>query len=318
MDKVLITGGAGFIGSFLAEKMAAMDQQVTIFDDFFRGARPNLKSLEDRVEIVKGDITDGKMVRRAVKDNDTVFHLAAIQGTRNFYEIPVKVLKVNIEGTFNVLEACVGTDVEKVIFASSSEVYGHPTYFPVDEEHPLQILDIKNPRFSYAVSKIAGESLCVNYSKIHGLKTIILRYFNVYGPRMGRDHVIPEFIIRIIKGADFTIQGDGNQTRSFCYIADAINGSVLAAMNAKMVSQVFNIGNPEEVTINELARLIAEIAEVEIDPKHVPLPEGGTPRRVPDITKAKSVLKYEPRISLTEGLRMTFEWYASELSKSAE
>lgn len=316
MDKVLITGGAGFIGSFLAETMVNLGLQVTVFDNLFRGAERNLRGIEKKIEIIKGDVTDETIVRKAVKDKNTVFHMAAIQGTKNFYEVPVKVLKVNILGTFNVLESCVRTNVQRVIFASSSEVYGYPKYFPVDEEHPMQISDSRNPRYSYATSKMAGESLCINYAKTYGYEATILRFFNVYGPRMGYDHVIPQFVIRILKGGDFTVQGDGNQTRSFCYVTDAVKGTILAATNPKAANQIFNIGNPEEITINRLAKLVSKTAGVRIEPKHVPLPEGGTPRRVPDIGKAKNILGYEPEVSLKEGLRMTFEWYKSDLLNS--
>lgn len=309
MDKILITGGGGFIGAFLAEKLVNMGLEVTVFDNFFRGVRKNVENVRGKAKIVTGDVRDKEVLGKAARDTDTIFHLAAIQGTKNFYEIPVKVLKVNVEGTIGVLEACIKKSVEKVVFASSSEVYGTPQYFPINEKHPLTITDIVNPRFSYAASKIVGESLCFNYAKTYGIKVVILRYFNVYGPRMGYDHVIPQFITRIVGGDEFTAQGDGSQTRSFCYVSDAVNGTVSAAQKIEAENQIFNIGNPEEVTINKLILLLEKIAKSKFTPKFIPLPEGGTRRRVPDISKARQILRYEPEVPLIEGLKITYDWY---------
>lgn len=307
LDNVLVTGGAGFLGSALTEKLLLKKKKVTVFDNLFRGKRNNFE--KNNVNFIYGDICDKNDVTNAVRDIDTIFHFAAIQGTKNFYEIPHTVLKVNVEGTINILNAAINSSVKRVVFASSSEVYGNPMYFPTDEEHPLIIPQIRNPRYSYAASKIIGESLCLNYARIYGLDIIILRPHNIYGPRMGFDHVIPEFIMRILNNEPFTIQGSGNNTRSFCFISDAIECILLAVSKKTIVNEIFNIGNPEEITINSLASLLIGLTGVSIKPTHIVAPEGGTSRRFPDISKAKNILGYEPRVPLSEGLSKTFNWY---------
>lgn len=315
MDKILITGGAGFIGSHLTEKLVEKGYDIKILDNCFRGSKRNLSKVAHKIEFVEGDILDASKVRESFEDVETVFHLAAINGTRYFYEIPHKVLEVNVKGTLNVLDAVLSSDVNRVIFSSSSEVYGTPEYFPTDEKHKMVIQNPENPRFSYAGSKIIGELLLLNYAKKYGFEAVILRPHNVYGPRMGYEHVIPEFIRRIVLKEKFIIQGDGSQTRSFCFISDAVSGFILAASVKRASNQIFNLGNNEEISMLELARMIASIAEVEINPVFNPLREGSTPRRKPDITKAKRILGYEPKVPLAQGLKITYNWYEEHLSK---
>lgn len=313
MDKILVTGGAGFIGSHLIERLIKEGYEVKVLDNCFRGTREYLDEITENIVFIEGSVLDPKIIEESLRGVDTVFHLAAINGTRYFYEIPHKVLEVNVKGTLNILEALLNSDVQRIIYASSSEVYGYPKYFPTDESHELVIQDPKNPRFSYAGSKLIGEILSLNYAHAYGFEAVILRPHNIYGQRMGYEHVIPEFIKRLVLDEEFTIQGKGETARSFCFISDCVEGFFLAAVTKNATNQCFNIGNDEETRILDLAYMIASIAGKTIKPVSVPLPEGGTTRRQPDISKAKKVLGYEPEVSLKEGLEITYRWYEKQL-----
>ena len=311
LKKVLVTGGSGFIGSFLTKELVKRGIDVRVFDNYSRGTKKNLVGID--VELINGDICNKEDVQKATTDIDTIFHFAAIQGTRNFYEKPDRVLKVNLEGTLNVAEAAANSDVNRLIFASSSEAYGIPLSFPTKEESPLMVPDIKNPRYSYGASKIAGESICLNYGKIYGINIGVIRYHNVYGPMMGYDHVIPQFITRILNNEKFTIQGDGGQTRCFCYVSDAVEGTILAASNQKIIGDIFNIGTQDEIKIIEIAQHLLNISGSTQKIISVNPPKGETLRRIPDLTKATKILGYIPRISLIKGLKKTFNWYKTDL-----
>ncbi|MBM3229376.1 NAD-dependent epimerase/dehydratase family protein, partial [Candidatus Parvarchaeota archaeon] len=240
-------------------------------------------------------------------------HLAAINGTKYFYEMPKQVLKVNMQGTINVIEALEKSSVKKFVYFSSSEIYGKPEQFPTDESHRLIVDDPKNPRWTYSASKIMGEIYTNTHCKSLGIDYAIIRPHNFYGPRMGNEHVIPEFIRRIVKNEEFTIQGDGSQRRSFCYIGDAIEAVVQAGAR-KTNGEAFNIGNDtEEYTILEVANLVAKAAGVKISPKFVELPKGGTTRRKPSIEKARKLLGYNPKVGLEEGIGLTYAWYKDDL-----
>ena len=243
------------------------------------------------------------------KDIDFVFHLAAINGTKYFYEIPEKVIEVNVLGTLNFINWIKNTDVNRIFFASSSEVYGLPKIFPTPETESLMIPDPKNPRFSYSSSKMMGEIMIINYARTYGIDYSIARFHNVYGPRMGFEHVIPEFIRKCVKNEKFTIQGNGSETRSFCYISDAVDGIILLSEHHDARNEIFNIGTEEEVSINRLIELLGEIHGQKITPISANFENAGTRRRVPDISKI-SKLGYKPKIPLKVGLQKTYDWYA--------
>jgi nucleoside-diphosphate-sugar epimerase len=310
---VLVTGGLGFLGSRLAQTLAGAGHEVVALDNGFRdsGERP------DGVRAIDADVRDGAAVREAARGAEAVVHLAAIQGTGNFYAIPDEVLDVNLRGTLNVAEACAQEGVRRLVFSSSSEVYGEPSTFPTREEHPLSVPDPLNPRYSYGGSKIAGELIVLNAARRNGFEFTILRYHNVYGPAMGWDHVIPQFIRRLELGEEFTIQGDGSQTRSFCYVDDAVAATAAAVTAPGAANRIVNVGNPEETTIRELAALLARIAGKRVEPRHVPFEGEGARRRLPDVARAREVLDFDPRVSLEEGLRETYRWYAERLSREA-
>ena len=314
-SKVLITGGLGFIGSFLAKRLVDRGCDVRIFDDVSRGSLEKIDGYENSMDIVEGDIRDLSAVEEAVRGIDTVFHFAAVNGTRHFYEEPDKVLEINVKGVIHALEASIAAKVQTFVFSSSSEIYYEAEHIPTPECERALIPDMTNPRFSYAGSKIIGELFCLNYGRMHNIRPIILRYHNVYGPDMGYDHVIPELFMKIEtathdfqkKSAAIDLQGSGNETRAFCFIEDAVEATLVCLENAKK-NEILHIGNDEEVKIGELVRWMAEWFEIDLEVRKTPLRAGSTPRRCPDITKLRS-LGFEPRVKLREGLERTLTWY---------
>lgn len=311
---VLVTGGRGFLGTPIVAALAEAGHDVTALDNGWRGEG----ELPEGVTALDADVRDPVAVREACSGSEAVFHLAAIQGTGNFYRLPDEVLDVNLRGVLNVAEACAAEGVRRLVFSSSSEVYGLPETFPTPEDAPLSVPDVQNPRWSYGGSKLAGELVVVNYARRRGFEFTILRYHNVYGPAMGWDHVIPQFIRRLELGEEFTIQGDGEQSRSFCYVDDAVEATVAAA-GPEAANEILNVGNPaEEVTINELARLLARVSGKRIEPRHVPFEGEGTSRRLPEIERARKLLGFRPRVTLEDGLERTYRWYAAELQRTQE
>lgn len=314
--KVHVTGGAGFIGSRLVRHLVDVGHDVTVFDNVSRGSVDKLDSVLDEIEFIQGDIRNYDELDEAVDSPDLIYHLAAINGTKHFYERPVEVMDVNIAGVQNAVRIAENRNCDRLVFASSSEVYGYPTEFPTGEDHVLQIMDPENARFSYAGSKIIGEQYVINRLADSNVEYAILRPHNIYGGAMGEDHVIPEFIEQIVTDKPFTIYGDGKQTRSFCYITDAVEGFYRASTEPNAADGIYNIGTQDEVTINELADRIFDVAGISPDVEHIDSEEleGSTPRRQPDISKARDELGYEPEVSLDEGLLKTFEWYCEHFT----
>jgi nucleoside-diphosphate-sugar epimerase len=308
MKKVLVTGGSGFLGSYLISELIKNDKEVIVLDNGFRQGFSNLSSFNNNVTLVKGDVTKREDWNLLPKDIDFVFHLAAINGTKYFYEIPEKVINVNILGTMNFVDWLQNTSVKRFFFASSSEVYGKPRIFPTPETESLQIPDPNNPRYSYSSSKIMGETITINFAKSYGIDFSIARIHNAYGPQMGSEHVIPEFIRKCVKEESFTVQGDGETSRSFCYVTDIINAIILISTHQKGRNEIFNIGNPTETSINELIKLLEKIHGKQIKPIYEPFLKAGTNRRVPDLKKI-SKLGYKPKVNLEKGLKETYDWY---------
>jgi nucleoside-diphosphate-sugar epimerase len=315
LANVLVTGGAGFIGSHLVRKLVQQKNNVRVLDNSWRFGKRNLEDVLDKIEFIEADVKDFEKVKEAVDGIDTVYHLTAILGTSYFYTHPCLVLDVGLIGTMNVLKAIVDSNVKRLLFTSSSEVYARPQIFPTPETHPLVVPDSKNPRFTYSSTKIVGEVLCLNYAKKYGFDTSIVRLHNPYGPMMGWDHVISEFIKRIVLNEKFTVQGDGTSTRSFCFVEDEVEGIILAATRDEGKNEIFNIGDQyAETSVNQLIKCLEEISGKKVNPVHVPQPAGGTDRRVPDISKAKKLLGYNPKVSFKEGLKITFDWYEKEIN----
>jgi nucleoside-diphosphate-sugar epimerase len=310
----LVTGGSGFIGAALVRRLVARGERVRVLDNLSRGNQRRLGDVVDDVEFVEADIRDAAAVSRAAKGIDCVVHAAFVNGTQFFYTMPQLVLDVGIRGMLNVLDACLAHDVPELFVASSSEVYQTPPRIPTDETVPLSIPDPMNPRYSYAAGKITSEMLAINYARTHFERMVIFRPHNVYGPDMGWEHVIPQFVLRLAglcRGTEgpvrFDVLGTGSETRAFVAIDDFTDGLVILLERGRH-REIYNIGTTEEVTIAELARKIAGRfgREIEIVPR--PPAKGSTSRRCPDIAKL-AALGYSPKIDLTRGLPATVEWY---------
>jgi UDP-glucuronate decarboxylase len=303
MRKILITGGAGNIGGSLARRLASRpDNYVTIVDDLSTGSRDKLPSPTlKNWELVKADVNRKDdiaaiMISRKV---DYVFHYAAVVGVKRTLDNPRRVLD-DIAGIENILDSCKNISVKRVFFSSSSEIYGEPFEFPQREDTtPL------NSRLPYAVVKNVGEVYCRTYQREYGLPYTIFRFFNTYGPLQSTDFVVAKFIAAAVHGHDLTIYGDGNQTRTFCYISDNLDLTE-SVLNADLVvNETLNVGNDSEITVLELALLIASLAGGKSKVVHLPpLPEGDMTRRRPDITRMKGILG-RPLVSLDEGVKLT-------------
>jgi UDP-glucose 4-epimerase len=310
--RVLVTGGRGFIGARLVEHLVDEGADVRVFDDGSRGRA----EFPAAVDAIQGDVRDEEQVRAACRGVDVVAHFAAVQGTRTFYEAPDVVLDVNLRGVLNVAQACAAENVRRLVFSSSSEVYGIPSVFPTPESAPLVVPDPANPRWSYGGSKIAGELVVVHTAGRHGFEYVILRYHNVYGPAMGNDHVLPQFISRLVNGEEFTVQGDGTQRRAFCYVDDVVVPTAAALNAAEASNRIFNIGNPEEEhSVNDVVAALERVTGRTITPRYVRFDQPGTDRRLPDVRSAQHVLGLHPTVKLEEGVRRTYDWYASQDSK---
>jgi len=327
MRKILITGGAGFIGFHLAKKLSDNhDNEIHIVDNLIRGKiDDDFKSLTDKknVTFFNLDLKNPESFRKLDDDFDYVYHLAAIIGVKHVKERPEQVISVNALSTLNLLEWFVNSNCKKIFFSSTSETYSWTQTFydlpaPTPENVPLSITDPFNPRSTYALSKIFGEVAVINYCRKFKKPFTIVRYHNVYGPRMGTVHVIPEIYKKIIEGMNPLPVYSVDHSRAFCYIEDAINESVMAMESSKTDNEILNIGNDkEEVTIEDLVNRIISIVGKEI--KIMPLKsEDPIKRRCPDLTKMRSLVGYEPIVTLNEGLKKTIDWYKVNLKESTE
>lgn len=323
--KYLVTGGSGFLGSNLVRALVDRGEDVRALDNNFRGSVDKLgREYMDRIEFVEADVRDRDAVMRAVEGIDVVCHLAFINGTRYFYEIPETVLEVGIKGTLNTLEASIEHRVSDYVYASSSEVYQTPPSVPTAEDVAASIPDVLNPRYSYGGAKLIGEILAFNYGRDRFDRTVVFRPHNVYGPNMGFEHVIPEFVIRLRRAkaaqgngpVDLQIQGDGSETRAFNNVRDFISG-LLIVIDRGEDQTVYHIGTDEEVSIRHLAETIGEQMGLTVRLVTSPRPAGGTPRRCPDIRRLKA-LGYEPRLRLAEGLREAIDWYSAWADSNPE
>jgi dTDP-glucose 4,6-dehydratase/UDP-glucose 4-epimerase len=316
--KYLVTGGCGFIGSALVRRLLADEHEVTVLDRMSRGRADRLEGLDCRV--LKGDIRDEDTVKWAVRsaDAEAVVHLAYVQGTQTFYTEPRTVLDVALRGILNVLGACEDQDVRELCLVSSSEAYQVASIVPTPETIPLTVPDPLNPRYSYGGGKIACELAAVAWQLNGALERVtIVRPHNVYGPDMGREHVIPEFALRMNKLVQdhedggvipFPIQGSGQETRSFCYIDDAIEQFRVLLARGQAGTEIWNVGTMQERTIAQVAHAVAACYGREIEIQPGKLPEGSPPRRLPD-TQKMTALGVVPQMPFTEGVRKAVAWY---------
>lgn len=285
--KILVTGGAGFIGSSLAEYLLEKtDADVVVVDNFLTGRQQNLPQ-SDRFRFIKADANDFDEIASIFQTFgfDFVFHYAAVVGVKRTLDNPVLVLD-DLQGIRNILTLCKNTGVKRVFYASSSEVYGEPVHLP-QHEHTTPL----NSRLPYAVVKNAGESFCRSYYQEYGLEYTIFRFFNTYGPKQSPDFVVSRFIDAALKDKPITIYGDGQQTRTFCYINDNLEATLNCLLQDQFVNDVVNIGNDYEIAVVELARVIKKITGSQSEIVHLPpLPEGDMTRRQPDIKKMQCLL----------------------------
>lgn len=313
--KYLITGGTGFIGAALAQRLVREGHKVRILDNNVRGNKERLRNIFEKIELIQADIRNARAVQNASKGVDAVWHLAAINGTEFFYTKPEIVLEVGVRGVMNILDACIKENIGELFLASSSEVYQTAPVIPADENVPLCVPDPLNPRYSYAASKIISELMVINYGRKCFKRVVIFRPHNVYGPDMGWEHVIPQFALRmhkICQGSsekkiEFPMQGTGKETRAFVFIEDLIDGLMLLAKKGKHLN-IYNIGTTEEMTMKSVAIAVARYfrREVEIIPGK--LAGGGTLRRCPDISKI-AALGYKPKYKFRDGLPVAVRWY---------
>ena len=319
----LLTGGCGFIGAALTRRLVREGHSVRVLDNQSRGSAERLAGISGQIEFIEADVRDTEAVKKAARGVTTVCHLAFINGTEFFYSKPELVLDVGVKGMINVIDACLDNGIKELALCSSSEVYQTPAEIPTGETVPLVIPDLLNPRYSYAAGKIISEMMTVNYGRRSFERVTIFRPHNVYGPDMGWEHVIPQFVVRMKElssaGTDtvrFPIQGDGSQTRSFVYIDDFIDGVMLVLEKGEHMG-IYHIGTMEEVSVADLAAMVGEYFGKAIELVPGELAKGGTPRRCPDIARI-SQLGYSPKYSLREGLNITAGWYDENAGKAKD
>ena len=307
--RVLVTGGAGFIGSHLTEDLVKNGHSVKILDDFSTGSVNNIMELFNykNFKMIRGSITDRELVAKAASDVDAIFHLAAqVHVDRSVIE-PRRTFEVNTTGTLNVLDAALENDIELVAYASTSEVYGSAKYTPMDEDHPL------NPASPYAASKAAADRLCFSYYNTYKLPVVIVRCFNTYGPRQknsGYAAAIPKFLRRASSHLPPIIYGDGLQTRDYMYVKDTVKAYKLVLESyEKILGHAINFGTGQEVTILDLAKIIVELSGNSFSPVHTASRPGEVKRLCADTTLAKKMLGFEPDYTLSKGLREFSKWY---------
>lgn len=313
MKKVIVTGGAGFIGAYLVRKFDALGWDVGVVDNYTRSFPERLASLADRVKIHKADVRNEDQLSKIFEKTELVVHLAAVNGTENFYTNPDLVLDVGVRGIISVVNACRRANVQDLIVASSAEVYQCPNVVPTPEDIPLMLPNSKNPRYSYGASKIISELIAFNYHRSFFRKLQVFRPHNIYGPDMGFKHVIPNIIssaLRCTREGEkiLRLKGSGTDTRAFCYVDDAVD-AIVTMYSRGETREIFHIGSSEEISISHLAKKLLDEMNLNLSVEFEDLIDGGTPRRCPDINKI-SKLGFEPKIGLEAGLRKTVSWYS--------
>lgn len=313
-SKVIVTGGSGFIGSHLVDYLLGQDIDVVVFDNFSSGVETNLMFARNSKQlcVVKMDLTKDKLNSRFFENVDIVYHLAASVGVKYATRYPSTVLINNLMGISRLFKRCIRSGVKRLVFASSSEVYGNSEQSPVSEDLPL------SPISSYGMSKMTGESLCKASYDEFGLQTCIIRYFNVYGPRQDtrtRSWVVPNFICNALLNKPIMIHGRGTQTRDFTYVADAIKGTYLVSTRGIGNADAYNIGTGQETSMNELAVLVKEITAKEVPTRHTRDRKFQISRRCADIGKARKKFGYLPEIGLRTGLKYSKQYYEGVLSE---
>jgi nucleoside-diphosphate-sugar epimerase len=307
MSLMLVTGGAGFIGSHIAERLLSEGHAVRVLDNFSTGRRENLAGFGTEIDLVEGDIRDLDAVSRAVGGVDAVFHEAALASVPRSVDDPATSNQVNVMGTLNVLLASRDAGVRRVVYASSSSIYGESPELPKREEMSPA------PESPYAVSKLAGEYYCRVFSSLYGLECVALRYFNVFGPRQDPSSqyaaVVPIFVAALLAGQRPVIHGDGEQSRDFTYVENVVEANLLAAFADGCAGQVMNAACGSTVTVNELFDRLRTLTGAAVEPVYVEPRAGDVRHSFADVTKARRMLGFEPSVEFEEGLVRTIQWF---------
>lgn len=310
---VLVTGGAGFVGSNLVRRLIRDGAKVTVLDDLFTGTLANLPP--SGFDFIEGSVCDAALIDKVVPEHAVVFHMAArniIVSTKN----PREDFQSNIGGTLNVLMAARHSKVERILYTSSTSVYGNPRYLPINEDDHLSLLT------PYAVSKLGGENYCMAFYESYGLPTTAVRYSNVYGPGQHPSNpycgVVAKFIEALFEGRSPIIHGDGNQTRDFTYVDDAVEATIAAARSDRALGEVFNVGTGVETRVNELVATLIKVTGANVQATHSDRRDiDNIRRRVVNIEKTRRALRWVPEVTLEKGLRRTVEWQREQTSKNA-
>jgi nucleoside-diphosphate-sugar epimerase len=305
MALYLVTGGGGFIGSHLVEELLRREEQVRVLDNFSTGTRENLTPFLGEIELIEGDMRSYHIVREAVHGADYVLHQGALPSVPRSINDPITTNEVNVGGTLNILDAARDAGVKRVVYASSSSVYGANKALPKQEDMMPQ------PISPYAVAKLTGEKYCHVFSRTYGLETVALRYFNVFGPRQDPESAyaafIPKFIVGMMKGQSLIIDGDGSQSRDFTYISNVVRGNLLAVEAEGVSGEVFNMACGSSMSLNKVVEHLRRILGCEGDISYGPSRLGDVPMSLADIGQARKWLGYEPEVSVGEGLEKVVE-----------
>ncbi len=307
MTTYLVTGGAGFIGSNIVEELVRRGEKVRVLDNFSTGKQENIAPFLKDIELIEGDLRHLDTVRQAVENVDYILHQGAIPSVPKSIDNPLDTDEANVRGTLNLLVAARDAGVKRVVYASSSAVYGDTPTLPKTEEMKPE------PLSPYAVSKLAGEHYCQVFYQVYGLETVALRYFNVFGPRQDPASqyaaVIPKFVTAMLKGEQPTIYGDGEQSRDFSYVTNVVQANLLAATAPDVGGQVFNIACGQRYNLLELVATINRILGTDIAPLHTPPRAGDIKHSLADIARAREMLGYQVEVEFEEGLRRVIEWF---------
>ncbi len=301
--KILVTGGAGFIGSNLVKDLIEKGNSITVLDNFMSGYRSNLDPFPS-IRVIDGDIRDKNAVESAMKGAEVVFHLAASVGNKRSIDEPIIDAEINVLGTLNVLEAARKEGVRKIVASSSAGIFGELKTMPIREDHPIE------PDSPYGCTKLCEEKLCLSYAKLYDIEAVCLRYFNVYGPNQRFDaygNVIPIFVFRMLRNESLVIHGDGEQTRDFVHVDDVVQANIKAA-NAIDVSGAFNIASGSRVTINHLIEMITKNESNVIKIEHGPERPGDVRHSLADISFANKEINYFPVVDLEKGIEEYVKW----------
>jgi UDP-glucose 4-epimerase len=312
MDRFLVTGGAGFIGSNICRRLVAEGCFVRVVDNLLTGKKSNLNSVIDKIEFIEADMGDEDIARSAMKDVDVVLHQGALPSVPRSVDDPALTHKHCVEATFTLLLAARDAGIKRFVYASSSSAYGDTPTLPKVETMPPQ------PLSPYAVAKLVGEYYCSVFSRVFGLETVSLRYFNVFGPHQDPTSqyaaAIPAFVTAALKGEPATIFGDGEQSRDFTYVDNVVDANLLAARAKRTGGEVLNIACGEAVTVNAIIDMINKLLGKAIEPIHTAPRSGDIKHSLADISLARSLLGYEPKVSFQQGLDKAIGWYRDNLT----